>query len=236
MIQLDQIDWNALWEEEMKKASGVASWSDTGAKRGLDRWKKSVNRPRREEDPDYASQFLQKIRLDPQDEVLDIGCGAGNLTIPIARKVQKVTSLDISKEMLNLIKEKAAKEHLFNIDYLHKDWEKINIGNDDNDIEKYDIVIASRCLGMFDLKKELIKLNNASRGYIYLTNIAEENEFFSEEIYKLAGKKYFPLPNYFSIYNLLYQMGISAKIDFITANIRECYSTIDQAIKYGNGK
>ena len=228
MMQLNQVNWDKRWEEEMKKASGVASWSDTGAKRGLNRWEEKINRPQREEDPDYASQFLQKIKLNPQDKVLDIGCGAGNLTLPIARQVKKVTSLDISQKMLNLVKEKASKESLSNIDYIHKDWEKLTLGKD---IDKHDVVIASRCLGMFDLKKELIKLNNASRGNIYLSRTAEEKDFFSAEVYKLAGKKYYPLPDYFYIYNLLYQLGISAKIDFIKTNIRECYFSIGQAIK-----
>jgi len=228
VIQLNQIDWSKLWEEEMKKASGVASWSFSGAKRGLNRWEEKINRPKREEDPDYASQFLQKIKLNSQDKILDIGCGAGNLTIPIARQVKKVTSLDVSQKMINLVKEKASKENLFNVDYLHKDWEKVVISKD---VDKHDIVIASRCLGMFSLKKELIKLNNASRGYVYLSRTVEEKDFFSAEVYKLAGKKYYPLPNYIYVYNLLYQMGISAKIDFIKSNIREYYSSIDQAIK-----
>lgn len=227
-MQLDQIDWNKLWEEEMRKASGVASWSASGVKRGLNRWEEKINRPKREENPGYAAQFLQKIRLNSQDKVLDIGCGAGNLTIPIARQVKKVTSLDISQKMLNLVKKKASKENFFNIDCLHEDWEKVVIGKD---IDKHDIVIASRCLGMFDLKKELIKLNNSSRGYVYLSRTAEEKDFFSAEVYKLAGKKYYPLPDYFYIYNLLYRMGIAAKIDFIKANIREYYSSISQAIK-----
>ena len=50
------------------------------------------------------------------------------------------------------------------------------------------------------------------------------------KIYKLLGKQFKPLPDYYYVYNLLYQLGIRAKIDYISAEVEEKYKSIDQAI------
>lgn len=46
-------------------------------------------------------------RLGRDDNVLDIGCGTGRLTIPLARHVRSVTGLDISQAMLDEAARKA---------------------------------------------------------------------------------------------------------------------------------
>ncbi|MEA1939165.1 MAG: class I SAM-dependent methyltransferase [Candidatus Caldatribacteriota bacterium] len=51
-------------------------------------------------------------------KVLDIGCGTGNFSVKLAKKGCKVTSIDLSDKMLNLAREKSAKENLF-INYYH---------------------------------------------------------------------------------------------------------------------
>ena len=53
---------------------------------------------------------LNKLDFSNQENVLDIGCGCGNTTFNIAKKIAphgKVTGLDISEPMLKKAKESA---------------------------------------------------------------------------------------------------------------------------------
>src|SRR5262245_27700481 len=48
---------------------------------------------------------ISKIRSS--DDVLDMGCGTGRFTIPIAQKARKVSGIDVSAAMLAKAREKA---------------------------------------------------------------------------------------------------------------------------------
>jgi SAM-dependent methyltransferase len=148
---------------------------------------------------------------------LDAGCGTGLLAVPLAKKVKKVTALDSSDEMLRYCRENAAHEKIANIEYIHKKIEQAIIGKD---IEKHDVVIASRSMGHeHDLSKFLIALNNAAGRYAYLTWGASDRHF-DIDLHKALGRKYGETRTYIIIYNLLYQLGIRANIE-----IFECSQT-----------
>ena len=83
-----------------------------------DNFTKRINRVKdgepRDKD-DYISKMLDRIEVKPGWTVLDIGCGPGTLTIPLAQKTKSVTALDISSEMLKNLKANAEKIGLDNI-------------------------------------------------------------------------------------------------------------------------
>jgi len=122
-MKLNRIDWNKMWGEEM----GEASWS----KDGVDRWNElATHFKKRKKEDCYSKEILKKLDLNSNLTVLDIGCGPGTLTMPLAKKVKSVTALDVSEEMLKLLKERAKREGLDNIIYVNKPWEDIVIGED----------------------------------------------------------------------------------------------------------
>lgn len=47
-----------------------------------------------------VAQALELLDLKPEDEVLDLFCGIGNFTLPMARRVNKVTGVEGSMEMV----------------------------------------------------------------------------------------------------------------------------------------
>jgi SAM-dependent methyltransferase len=68
-----------------------------------------------------ADVIIQHLGLQPAMHVLDIGCGPGRLTIPIARQVGpqgEVRAIDIQPGMLQRVKEKARAANLNNIQFL----------------------------------------------------------------------------------------------------------------------
>ncbi len=74
--------------------------------------------------------------------ILDIGCGPGTLSIPLARMGAEVTSLDISSTTLERVREVAEKEEL-SVKTMECSWWSVDI--DALGLRKqYDLVIASR--------------------------------------------------------------------------------------------
>ena len=59
-----------------------------------------------------AEGFVARMGLEPGARVLDIACGTGNATIPLARRGAKVTGLDMMPHLLEEARVRAAREGL----------------------------------------------------------------------------------------------------------------------------
>lgn len=86
----------------------------------------------------------------PQDTVLDIGCGPGRITVPMAKRAKSVTALDASPKMLEFCRKNAEAEGLSNVTTKLVDWEN---KEQTAEIEKHDIVIASRSIALGDIPR-----------------------------------------------------------------------------------
>ena len=74
---------------------------------------------------------LQKLELNEDTNVLDIGCGCGNTTLSIAKKIKptgRVTGLDISEPMLQRARESAQELSLENTSFQCVDVQTEDIG------------------------------------------------------------------------------------------------------------
>lgn len=199
-----QADWNELWRNAVENSS----WK----RRGKKDWDEGACEYQRWLDhDDYTPQILNRIDADSDTTVLDIGCGPGNLTIPVAKKVKSITALDISTSMLDRVRTAAEKEGITNIFYMNKEWEGVI---PDKDIGKYDVVIASRSVIWLDLREALSRIDRIARQRVYLTRFVGLNPM-DVKVYKAIEREYHPMPDYIYLYNLLYQMGIHAHIDII---------------------
>ena len=83
----------------------------------------------------YLDLIFQKHGIRPQ-VVLDIGCGTGNVTIPLAQMGYRLIGLDMSQEMLALAEEKARNQGL-KISWLQQDMRSMNLGD-----LRFDLVIS----------------------------------------------------------------------------------------------
>ncbi|MBN1191468.1 MAG: class I SAM-dependent methyltransferase [Dehalococcoidales bacterium] len=98
----------------------------------------------------YTLNQINAFETTSDDTVLDIGCGPGRISVPMARRAKSVTSLDSSEKMLAHCRQNAEEAGVKNLKPLLLDWEKAVPGEN---LEKHDIVIASRSPGMTDIKK-----------------------------------------------------------------------------------
>jgi precorrin-6B methylase 2 len=219
-----------MWEE----ASAHSNW-DTKCQKDLwnrraESFSKRINRvadSREERDKDdYVSKMLVRIEVKPEWSVLDIGCGPGTLTIPLAKKAKNITALDISSEMLKYLKINAVEKGLININYLNSSWQDAFAGKK---LGEYDVVVASRSLMSGNMKEVLSDINSITRqvAYITLPIIHLPLDF---EAYKVIGRDSSHVP-YIYVYNLLYQMGIMANVEILHSKVKMQFPSIEETIK-----
>lgn len=59
-----------------------------------------------------ALEFFDRVNIAPGTQLLDVGCGAGQLTLPAARRGIQVTGLDLATNLVQQARTKAAAEGL----------------------------------------------------------------------------------------------------------------------------
>ena len=106
---------------------------------------------------DDTRVFLDAIDIQESDTVLDVCCGPGRVSVLAAERGARVTGVDAASKMLEHARENAKMmgvEDRCNFRLL--DWNHVMPGQN---LEKHDIVIASRCMAIMDVEK-LSKLAN----------------------------------------------------------------------------
>jgi len=59
-----------------------------------------------------ALEFFERLNIPAGTRLLDVACGAGQLTLPAARKGIEVTALDLAANLVQQARTRAAQEHL----------------------------------------------------------------------------------------------------------------------------
>ena len=120
-------------------------------------------------------RIAQRGYLKPEYSALDIGAGTGAFTIPLAQRLRRVASLDISVNMQRFTRQRAEAEGLNNIDFILKNWRSLDL-DEANMRGAYDLVLCSiNPRGVCNLET-LQKMNRASRGGCCLLNFAGRSE------------------------------------------------------------
>ena len=90
---------------------------------------------------DYIDAMLQKNGC-PGKRLLDLGCGTGNISIPLAQKGYQVTGVDLSAEMLDIARSKSEAAGLV-IDWQQRDLTELQLLDDAGAEPVFDAIIAT---------------------------------------------------------------------------------------------
>ena len=90
---------------------------------------------------DYIDAMLQKNGC-PGKRLLDLGCGTGNISIPLAQKGYQVTGVDLSAEMLDIARSKSEAAGLV-IDWQQQDLTELQLLDDAGAEPVFDAIIAT---------------------------------------------------------------------------------------------
>ncbi|MEF8847851.1 MAG: class I SAM-dependent methyltransferase [Candidatus Thermoplasmatota archaeon] len=111
----------------------------------------------------------------------DIACGNGRNLIPLAKRCRRCVGLDISKKLLKIVKKKASKKNITNIDLIHADASFLPFKN--NILDSIVFIaglhnIRSRQRRILSLKE--IKRVKKEEGKALITVWSREQERFRE--------------------------------------------------------
>ena len=90
---------------------------------------------------DYIDAMLQKNGC-PGKRLLDLGCGTGNISIPLAQKGYQVTGVDLSAEMLDIARSKSEAAGLV-IDWQQQDLTGLQLLDDAGAEPVFDAIIST---------------------------------------------------------------------------------------------
>ncbi|WP_416307747.1 23S rRNA (uracil(1939)-C(5))-methyltransferase RlmD [Neptunicella sp. SCSIO 80796] len=78
-----------------------------------------------------VEQSIQWLELDKQDRVLDLFCGVGNFSLPLANKVQQLIGIEGVAEMVQQASDNAQRNEISNSRFVQADLTEWNMLNDD---------------------------------------------------------------------------------------------------------
>ncbi len=219
---MKNVNWNLAWQEA--RLSRKISF-----RRGNEYWnRRAPSFAKNARETGYSQNFLRIMAPKAEWTILDVGCGAGTLALPLAGLVQQVTAIDFSEVMISILDEKCREQGIANVTSRVVSWE------DDWDVAglaEHDVAIASRSLVVEDLQSALMKLHNKARRQVFISSLVGDGPF-DRRIFEAIGRDLDRGPDFIYVYNLLNQMGIFADVTFVmNGDSRKCYADIEEAVR-----
>ena len=214
----NDVKWADFWAERL---SGKVNKNWDDAAPGF------YKRTRKE---DYNTALFDKLILDENDTVLDVGCGEGSVTVPLAQKVKKVIGIDSSPKMLEYLEKRAKDNAINNIETILKPIEDIRY----DEIGDVDVVVCSRSLNaIIPIEETLAELDKIANKYVFITIFGPENKKIEKDFDRELGIKTEDFPDYNYFFNILFNMGIYANIERFDLNNYREYGSIEEAMDNG---
>lgn len=233
------INWQAiedLMRPPMPPAGGKKPQGAPG--RGIGGWDNQAefyNRVAAMEKEGTLNQ-INCFDTDPGDTFMDVGCGPGRITVPMSKRAKSVTAVDASPKMLEYCRKNAEEAGSDNIKTVLLDWEDEETVNK---LEKHDIVLASRSVGMWDLKrlcalaKKYVVIVIWSHGYPSIPEVTGKLFEGAEDENKKEFRPRFPKRDRrFGnniLYNKVYDMGYEPNLRIVNDGFKKEYDTKDAA-------
>lgn len=216
-----ETDWNEEWKRLQALRHNPDDPSD---------WDRRARHFKPRETHPYARDFFRLSSIQPEESVLDMGCGAGSLAIPLAQQGHRVIAADFSPRMLQMLEEgvrDAGVERLVKPLRLawDEDWEAAGIGAD-----CVDVAIASRSIVTRDLKAALAKLTRCARRRCCITLIYGASPRVDEHIMNAIGASVTHSRDFVYAFNILVQMGLRPEVRYMDSPRKDTFDSLEDGV------
>jgi len=231
-------DWNALWGElvEVKekgpRKKRAANSEDAWADRAQE-FRESVKR--RWKRPDSSREFLL-ANIGSDATVLDIGAGTGAWTQLMAPHVKRVTAVEPSAAMIEVMRENLAAEKIVNVSVVQGAWPDVTV-------EPHDYALCSHAVySCVDLPGFIRRMVACTRRTCFLLLRATSPEGIRAEAARHIWGQPMDSPNFTVAYNVLLQLGIFANVQMentgwwkprTSASIQEALNAMHRFLSLG---
>lgn len=132
-----------------------------------------------------AQEIINSIEIDKKYSAMEFGCGTGLVSFNIYDKFKKVTLIDSSKGMIDVLNSKIKEHKIDNMFGKHLD-----LCNGDSMDESFDVIYTSMALhhieDIKDIVKKLYELLNDD-GYLCIVDLNEEDGSFHGDHHDFHG-------------------------------------------------
>ena len=213
------------WDEEYRRLTSTPEIpSDSSA------WDaRAANFTVKDSPSAYVNDFLRLAGLHPGESVLDMGCGAGHLAIPLAQAGHMVIAADFSEGMLGQLRQAMESRQLDGIDVKkmawEDDWDEFGVGE-----SCVDAVIASRSIATSaSLEQHVRKMSRTARRLCCATVSIGTTPRIDNRIIGICGMQERGLRTHQYLLNILINLGYQPSCNYISS-ARDCgYDSFQQA-------
>ena len=181
-------------------------------------------------DAGYARAALAMMDLRGVETAIDVGCGGGNLAIPLALRGMRVEALDFSEGQLERLRENAAAAGVevgegTNLRVRRLAWEDEWEG-----VEAADLAICSRAMDFGALRFCLEKLDRYAKKRCFLV-LHSGGSYLGPDVMGLMERPLHPRADYIYAVAMLYQMGVRAEVRFLRSDGGMRYATAEEFVE-----
>jgi SAM-dependent methyltransferase len=162
-------------------------------------------------------------------KILDIACGTGIYTLPLAKEAEHVTGLDSSETMIKRLKNEAKKHHISNLDIIKGSWKDTDIDN--RGLKKtFDIVWTSMSMAVKD-KEDFMKMEACSLDWCVFIGWGRTNRNpIMEEAFRTHRIHYGPHSGVAVAYAILQGLGRSPVLEYFN-DFWDWEGTLEEAVE-----
>lgn len=143
-----------------------------------------------------TSKYMASLSIDEKVEnpvVLDLGCGPGYYSIPLAQKIDgTLIAMDIREKMLQITRKRAEKKNIKNIKYIKGDSCSIDLSDNSVDFICINLVLGE-IVKLDESVKELARILKPTGKISIMESIFDDHFMNAEEVNEIFGKKGFVL-------------------------------------------
>lgn len=221
-----ETDWNREWMDlqDARRSPDDPSW-----------WDGRAREFRARETSPYARDFLRLAAIEPGELVLDMGCGAGTLAMPLAQAGCTVIAGDFSARMLDTLREGIGiyeRRNLIEPGSIQpvrmawdEDWAACGIGPD-----MVDVACASRSIATRDLAGALMKLDAVARRRCCITLVTGTSPRVDQTIMDAIGASVTESRDFVYAFNILVGLGRLPEVDYIASPRRDTFDSLEEGV------
>lgn len=186
-------------------------------------------------DPDTLQKTMKIIRMVrdhgfriSDTRVLDIGCGTGIFTLPLAKEAQQATGVDFSEDMLARLEATASENAIKNVSTICLSWHDADL-KDLGFIKAFDSAWASMTMAVQSIA-DLEKMQNCARDFcVYVGWGRKRENRLKRQIFRSHGLELKPSDSAGRTLKNLELMGVKPKLQYFDALWR-WQGSIDEAV------
>lgn len=223
-------DWPLLWRQIVEAHEAGRPREPEGQG---DMWAKKARgfnasvKKRWDRDDSSRRFIIERLKADPGSTVLDIGAGTGAWACMLAPYAKKVTAMEPSQSMVEVMRENLKEQGITNVEIVQEAWPEAQVA-------VHDFSLCSHAMyGCPDIQTFFRRMDEVTRRCcILLMRVTTPDGLMAEIARHIWGQPH-DSPNFHLGYNALLQMGIYPNVLMEDTGLWEPWTndTLEEAVE-----